>query len=332
MKKIYITDYFYNAIIEKKIFGRTAKVLCIGKKNKKSYLKQIQDADGLLVWHADINYNLIKSLKKCKAIVRYGVGYDNIDINAAKENNIVCMNTPDYGIDEVADTAVAMILALLRKIFHYNINSKKYKNFWQENVLQENLHNPIKRSSELSVGIIGFGRIGSAISSRLKPFGFKIGFYDPYLSSGYDKVFGVKKFTNLNDLVKSCDVISINSHLNKDTNSLVDKKFISKMKKNSILINTARGKIVRKLDDLYYGLKKGILGGVGLDVMPEEPPNQNEKLIKSWKNIKDPINKKIIINPHGGYYSTRSVIEMREKASQNLKNAIFKNIFLNKIN
>ncbi len=332
MKNIYITDYFTDTKIEKKIFGNSARVICLSKENRSKFSEKISKADGLLVWHAKIDQKLIKLMKNCKVIVRYGVGYDNIDINEAKKNNIICLNTPDYGIDEVADTAVSMILSFTRKTNYYNESCKNYKNIWQENVLKENLVNPIKRSDDIVIGIIGFGRIGSSIAKRLKPFGFKIGFFDPYLPSGYEKVHDVIKFNTLNELLKNSNIISINSHLNKKTNSLINRKFIMKMKKNSVLINTARGKIVNKLDDLYFGLKSGILSGVGLDVLPEEPPNIKEKLIKSWKNKKDPISNKIIINPHAGYFSTKSVIEMREKASLNLKNALFKNIFVNKIN
>lgn len=330
MRKVYITDYFNDTKIEKKILGKTFKVICLNK--KKTDLKNISDADGLLVWHADINSKVINSLKKCKVVVRYGVGYDNIDIKAASKKKIVCLNTPDYGIDEVADTAVAMILSFTRKILYYNDVCKNYKDKWQQNVLGENLINPVKRSDDNFVGIIGFGRIGSSISKRLKSFGFRVAFYDPYLPSGYEKVHGVQKFNTLKELLENSNIVSINSHLNKSTNSLVNRNFIMQMKKNSILINTARGKIINKLDDLYFGLKKGILSGVGLDVLPDEPPNHNEKLIKVWKNNNDPMSKKIIINPHSGYYSTKSVIEMREKASLNLKNALLNNLFINKIN
>ena len=170
------------------------------------------------------------------------------------------------------------------------------------------------------LGIIGMGRIGSAIASRMKSFNVKIGFYDPHINS--NKLSGIKKFKSLKQLTKNCDIISINSTLNKKTLGMINKKFVNSLKKKTILVNTARGAIVRKLDDLYDGLKSGKLGGIGLDVLPDEPPLKNEKLIKSWKNLKDPLSKKIIINPHAGYYSSTSVIEMRVKAAKNLKRAM----------
>ena len=223
-----------------------------------------------------------------------------------------------------------MILSFLRKILQYNENCKYYKKGWQENVLKENISNSIKRTSDHYLGIIGAGRIGSAIALRMKSFGVKIGFYDPYVSSGHEKVLGIKRFRSLRELTENCTIISINSILTKETSGMINKKFISSLKKGTILINTARGGIVNKLDDLYYGLKAGKLGGVGLDVLPEEPPLKNEKLIKSWNNLKDPMHNRIIINPHAGYYSSKSVLEMRVKAAENL-NRIFSGLELKNI-
>ncbi len=330
MKKIFITDYFLEAKIEKKIFGKSVKVICLNKKNENNFPHAIKEADGLLVWHTNITQQTIKNLKKCKGIVRYGVGCDNIDLSSARNFKIDCANTPDYGIGEVADTASAMILSLSRKIMKYNESCKYYKKGWQENVLNENLSSPIKRTNEHFLGIIGAGRIGSALALRMKPFGIKMGFYDPYVSSGHEKVLGIKRFKSLKELSSNCTIISINSVLTKETSGMINKKFINSLKKGTILINTARGEIINKLDDLYSGLKTGKLGGIGLDVLPDEPPIKNEKLIKFWKNSKHPLSKKIIINPHAAYYSSRSIIEMRVKAAENL-NRVFKGLKLRNI-
>tara|TARA_B100000989_G_scaffold294722_1_gene274351 strand:- start:4646 stop:5644 length:999 start_codon:yes stop_codon:yes gene_type:complete len=322
MKNIFITDYFRDSKIESKIFRNFAKVHILNCPLEKNLPRIINKADGLLVWHTNISAKTIKNLKKCKAIVRYGVGYDNIDHLAARKYGIDCANTPDYGTEEVADTAAAMILSLSRKIFHLNQSSKNYKKGWQQNVLKENLEFPIKRSNELKVGIIGLGRIGSSLSLRLKNFNMKIGFYDPYVQTGVEKILGIKKFNSLNDLISNTNIISINCVLTKETLNLVDRKFINKLNRGTIIVNTSRGKIINSLDDIYYGIKNKIIAGVGLDVLPEEPPSFNSKLIKLWKNQNSTLSTRILINPHSGYYSSRSVIEMREKASANLLNAL----------
>tara|TARA_Y100000741_G_C18258271_1_gene559715 strand:+ start:2198 stop:3196 length:999 start_codon:yes stop_codon:yes gene_type:complete len=322
MKQVFITDYFKNAEIEKKIFKNFANVNVLNCSSEADLPKIINKADGLLVWHTNISNRTIEKLKFCKAIVRYGVGYDNIDINSARNHGIDCANTPDYGTEEVTETASAMILSLTRKINYFNERCKNYKIGWQDNVLGENKKFPIKRLSEHKLGIIGLGRIGSLLALRMKTFNMNVGFYDPYVKTGKEKILGITKFNSIKELTSSCDIISINCTLTKETNCLIDKNFIKSLNKGSILINTARGKIIRQLDDLYFGIKNKIIAGIGLDVLPDEPPKKSEKLIQLWKNKNDPLSLRIIINPHSGYYSSKSVIEMREKAANNLLNAL----------
>ena len=322
MKKVIITDYFKDSIIEKNILGKNVKIVCLDPKKKNKFRKEIIDADALLVWHAKINKEVIKKLTSCRAIVRYGVGIDNIDINYAKEKKIVCANTPDYGIDEVADTTCGLIISLARKIFFYNLNSKNYKKGWQENVINENKANPIKRGNQHNLGIIGLGRIGSAVALRMKSFGMNIGFYDPYIERGIEKNLGVKRFDSIGQLISFASIITTNCTLNRETKGIINNKFINKLNNNTILVNTARGAIIDKLDSLFKGLKSGKIGGVGLDVLPEEPPKNQEKLIKAWKNINHSLNSKIIINPHAAYYSSMSIMEMRIKAAESILNRI----------
>ena len=146
----------------------------------------------------------------------------------------------------------------------------------------------------------------------------KIGFYDPYVASGYEKVLGIKRYESLDDLKSQSSIISINSVLTKETNKMINKEFINSLNDNTILINTARGAIIENLDILYDGLKNNKLSAVGLDVLPEEPPKPTDKLIEVWKNLKDSLSDKIIINPHAGYFSSLSINEMRTKASENM--------------
>lgn len=322
MKKVFITDYIKTPDIEKKILGKKVKIINLGIKKEEKFPEAIKDADGILVWHTNLTEKTFKRLKKCKAIIRYGVGVDNIDLKAAKKYKILIANTPDYGIGEVADTASGLILSLTRKIFLYNNNCKSYKNIWQENVTKENKIDPVKRIKNLNLGIIGLGRIGSALATRMRAFDINIGFYDPFVKKSHVKVAGVKKFNSLKELTKFSNIISINCVLNNKTKGMINKNFLKNVNNGSVLVNTARGGIVDKLDTLYEGLKKGKFSGIGLDVLPEEPPSQKEKLIKLWKNRKNFLSNKIIINPHAGYFSRESIVEMRVKASNNIKSAI----------
>ncbi len=330
--KVVITDYFKDSIIEKKIFGNKADIICLDQIEEGKLTDDINDADILLVWHTEISEKTLVRLKNCKAIIRYGVGIDNIDIKSARLKNIDCANTPDYGITEVADTTCSMILNLARKINLYNFKCKKYKNDWQENVLGENLENPVKRLNEHKLGIIGLGRIGSLVSKRMKEFGLEIGFYDPYVEKNQNEFSFLKKFNSIQELINFSSIISVNCVLNNETKSLINSSLIKKMNDNTILVNTARGKIIENLDCLMFGLKSKKIGGLGLDVLPEEPPNFNDELINAWINEKHPDHSKIIINPHSAYYSSKSVIDMREKASINALRVLNGETILNKVN
>jgi C-terminal binding protein len=318
MKKIFITDYIKNSEIEQKIIGNKAQVICLNKDDEKDFPDEIKDADGILVWHTKISEFTIQKLKKCKAVIRYGVGSDNIDRKSLKKYKIPFANTPDYGVDEVADTASAFILNLVRKVGLYDNQTKEKLNEWQDEVINIDKLNPIKRTSEHKLGIIGLGRIGSALALRMKSFKMKVGFYDPHIPSGYEKVLNIKKFETLEELAEECSIISVNAALNDETYKLINDKFINLLKNNSILINTARGAIIENLDVIMRGLKSNKLAAVGLDVLPKEPPQNSEPLIKAWMNPKDPLYDRIIINPHSAYYSSSSINEMRTKASQNM--------------
>ena len=318
MKKIYITDYIKNPDIEKKILSKYAEVICLNEKDEEKITDEISDADGILVWHTKISEITLKKLNKQTAIIRYGVGIDNIDLKSVKKYNHIFANTPDYGVDEVADTASAMILNLIRKIQIYNNRTKSHFGSWQGEVINLNKDNPIKRTSEHSLGIIGLGRIGSALALRMKAHNIQIGFYGPYIESGYEKVLGIKRYKTLKDLKSKSSVISINAVLTPETNKMVNKEFINSLIDNTILVNTARGAIIEDLDVILEGLKNNKLSAVGLDVLPEEPPKQSNRLIEIWKNSKDILSDRIIINPHAGYFSSQSIKEMRVKASENM--------------
>jgi C-terminal binding protein len=282
--KVYITDYITDPYIEEKILG------------KRNILKQKKnDANILLVWHQMCDKKYLSQFKNLKAIVRYGVGIDNIDLNYCKLKKIKVANTPDYGIDEVSDTALSMILYFSRSIGLYDANKKKNFGRWQFDI-----NNNIQRSNETNVGILGFGRIGKRLSKKLISLGFNCFYYDPNI---YLKIKKIKKINSLNNFIKKSDIISINCTLNDSSKNLIDKNFLNKMKSNSILINTARGKILKNLSDLNNHLIKNKNFCCGLDVLPEEPPSLKSRLIKNWK--KGIFDGRLIINPHTAYYSTK---------------------------
>jgi len=304
MAQIYITDYIDNPDLEQEVLGSRVSI------------ENNTDTEVLLVWHEHINKQYLDQFPKIKGVVRYGVGFDNIDLEEIKSRGLVFCNTPDYGTDEVSDTALAMMLSLLRGVFAYNVFSRDYTDTWQENTIDK-----LRRVSGLTLGVVGAGRIGTALMRKAKALGMNIMFYDPYKDSGYEKAIGVNRCYDLSEFLAQCDVVSMHTPLTSETRSMVDENFIHNMKQDSILINSSRGEVVKDLDVIYKALKSEKLSAVALDVLPDEPPIDC-KLIRAWRSHDKELAHRIIINPHTSYYTQESYIEMRIKASENAKRII----------
>jgi len=301
---VYITDYVVNPDIEESILSG-------------ELTKDKEKAKVLLVWHQAIDDSYLSQFPNLQGVVRYGVGYDAIDLEAIKNKGLIFCNTPDYGTDEVSDTAISMIMNIVRGLSRYDQYCRNYKdNTWQENTITS-----LRRTSSLSLGVIGAGRIGGSILRKASAIGFNVQFYDPYKERGYEKMLAAQRFDSLDELIRESDIVSINTPLNDETRHLVNEEFISIMKEGSSFINTARGELVSSLDIFYEPLKSKKLSCIALDVLPKEPPDEN-KLIKAWKENEDWISGRVMINPHTAYYTEEAYIEMRKKAAENAKRII----------
>ena len=302
MTGVYITDYIDNPDIESDLLDGILT-------------DDPQKVEVLLVWHQKINAQYLDQFPNLRGVVRYGVGFDTVNLNDIKSRGLVFCNTPDYGTDEVSDTALAMLMNIIRGVSIYDFECRNYSGSWQENTIKR-LH----RTTSLSLGVIGAGRIGTALIRKACATGINISFYDPYLPSGYEKSIGVSRYYDLYDMLSQVDIISIHTPLTEETRGMVNKKFIALMKKRSSFINTARGEIIDNLDDFYDAMVSGHITSIGLDVLPHEPP-RNCKLIKSWKD-RGVLSSRITINPHVSYYSIESYRDMRYKAAKNAKRII----------
>jgi len=250
-------------------------------------------------------------LKKAKAVIRAGVGFDNVDIKFAGERGLVVCNVPDYGTEEVADSALSLILGLMRKTNHLS-------NLCLQGRYATMEAHGSKRLRGRTLGIIGFGRIGKAVAERGKAFGFKIAFYDPYINDGEDKALGVGRYDTLNELMSQSDVISVNCLLNAETHHLINTESLSHVKKGSYLVNTARGGIISE-NALVEALNDGRLAGVGLDVLENEPTDVESKVQLNPDLINRP---NVIITPHSAFYSDESFEELRRKTAIEAKRII----------
>jgi lactate dehydrogenase-like 2-hydroxyacid dehydrogenase len=308
-----ITDYVAPPFeVEREALGPDTEFVHLDSENEATFdPDQLARLDALLVWHAPITRKTVDHLDRCRLVVRYGVGYDNIDTKTLSDRQIHFCNTPDYGTEEVADTAAAMILNLHRGVSAYDAQAKDLSDTWQEHVIPA-----LTRSNETSVGIIGVGRIGTAVMNRLRPFGFQLFGFDPYQPAGHEKAISYNRVDSLDDLLRHSDIVSIHCPMTDETAGMIDEAAIRSMRDGAILVNTARGGIVRDFDTLWHAIDSGKLGGAGLDVLPQEPPGDHP-MIEAWR--RGDLKGRLIINPHTAYYSTRAWYEMRFKAAETVR-------------
>lgn len=272
-----------------------------------------RQADALLVWHeVAIDAALVARLERCRIIVRAGVGFDHIDLAAAGAAGIPVCNTPDYGTSEVADHALAMLLALRRGLVHDNarVAADPVGAFVPGAPLVARI-----RGSRL--GIVGLGRIGTATALRAKAFGMDVVAYDPYLPRGQEIALGVVRVDSLDELLEGADAISLHTPLSDETAHLIDARALARMPAHAILINTARGALV-DIDALCRALRDGRLAGAALDVLPEEPADPSRPLIRAFMDNEGQLRDRLLITPHSAWYSPESRADARRLSTETL--------------
>ncbi len=258
-----------------------------------SILAVATDADALLVTYSQINKEVIAGLKNCKAIGRFGIGTDNIDITAATEKGITVCYAPVYCLDEVSDHAIALLLACVRKIPFANARAARGR--WEMPAVA-----PIGRIRGKTLGLIGLGNIPQKIVVKAQAFGIDVIASDPYCPDEVFSSLNVEK-VEFDELLKRSDYISIHAPLTPETENMFNMDAFKKMKKNSYLINTARGPLV-EINDLAAALDAGEIAGAGLDVLPQEPPAEDNPLLGRDD---------IVLTPHTGFYSEDSLVDLQ---------------------
>jgi len=271
--------------------------------------EELQRLDAMLVWTPQIDAATVAQLTRCQIMVRYGVGYDKIDLSALADREIAFSNNPEYGPEDVADTAMAMLLALQRRIVEHDSRARGYGDSWQENHLS-----PLRHSKQCRVGIVGLGRIGTSLALRLKPFGYQILAYDPYVSNGMFRALDVHRASSLQELITQVDAVSMHCPLSAETRAMFNQEILSQARPGLIFVNTARGGLT-DLDVIESGLRSGQLAAAGLDVLPEEPP-AGHSLITAWRQREDWLQGRLLITPHNAFYSDYSFAECRYTAAQ----------------
>lgn len=317
MYRVVVTDFVDDALEpERKILNGLAEVIALHACSEPELVGRIEQADGVIVYHEiAITEATIARLEHCRLIVRAGVGFDNVDGQCARQRGIPLVNVPDYGSEEVADSALAMLLGLARGTHLLNSRLQAGIRPW---TYQQTV--PLARLRGRVLGIIGLGRIGTAMALRGKSLGMDVAFYDPYKPDGYDRALGIRRVETLAELLAQSLAVSIHCPLTPETRHLIDADAIAQMPRGAYLVNTARGAVLDTAA-LPDALRCGQLAGAGIDVLECEPPPDDHPLLCAWRDPDHPAHDRLILNPHAAFYSEEGFLDMRVKAAEACRRA-----------
>ncbi len=256
-----------------------------------------KDADAILVTYAKLTRDILLQLTKCKAIGRFGLGVDNIDLPTAKEKGIAVNYVPDYCIREVSDHAMALLISLIRKIPLSNKLVQSGR--WEMPAVV-----PIRRVEGTVLGLLGFGHIPRLVAPKAQAFGIKVIAYDPYVKPEIFKATNVES-VDFDTLLKTSDYLSVHAPLLPATRGMLNAAAFAKMKKGVYIVNTARGPLIDE-PALIAALDAGQIGAAGLDVVTTEPLPKDSKLLGRDN---------VILTPHTGFYSIEALEELQTKCA-----------------
>lgn len=314
-KVVKVDNRYEDIEIEKNILNEVnAELLEFNCTEENEIIEITKDADAIITDLSIITENVIKNMKKCKVISKVGIGVDNINVEAATKKGIFVCNVPDYCANEVSDHTLALILSLTRKTVFMNNLAKKGK--WGIDFAK-----PIYPLNEMTLGLVGFGSIARLVYEKAKAFNFNIILFDPYIDKDLADKHNVK-LVDFKYLLKNSDIISIHCPANSETKHLFGGKEFMQMKKTAFLVNTSRGLIIDN-DALYFALKENIIAGSAVDVYNPEPINPDDPIL-GLDNF--------ILTPHYGFYSEKSIKELREKTALNIAKVLTKQEPINIVN
>lgn len=288
----------------------------------------MRQADALLVWHQiALDAPAVGKLEKCRVIVRAGVGFNNIDVAAAAALGIPVCNTPDYGTGEVADHALALLLALERGLipFARSLRKDPVAGF------NDRVYWDGRRLSGRTLAIVGLGRIGTATALRAKAFGLRVVAFDPYLPRGQEIALGVERVDSLETLLGRADIVSLHAPLTAETRSLLNPRTLAQLKPGATVINTARGGLI-DLDALYEAMRSNHVRSAGIDVFPVEPPQPVPRLLQAYAAREPWLEGRLVVTPHAAWSSVESRRDARTKSVETLLAYLLKGELRNCVN
>lgn len=317
-RRVVITDFISGQVdAERDALQGAADVVALDKHHEAELAGSIEDVDAIMLYHnLALSRSTIDKLTRCKLIVRCGVGFDNVDHAFARQRGIPVANIPDYGTEEVADSAIGMMLSLTRGIHYLNSRLRDKQGPWIYTQVV-----PLQRLRGRVLGVVGLGRIGIATALRGKALGMDVLFYDPHKQDGYDKTIGVRRADSFEQLLRESYVVSMHTPLTDDTRHMINADTINLMQQGSYLVNTSRGGVV-DTTAIPDAIASGRLAGAGIDVLVGEPPADDQPLIAAWRDPSHPAHHKVIVNPHSAFYCEQGLMEMRVKGADACRRAI----------
>ncbi len=306
MPKVAITDTVFSDLSwESDFYGQHGIELVVGNcRTPEELIALARDADAVVTDRCPITMDAIDKLTCCRIIVRFGIGVDKVDVEAATQKGIVVCNVPDYSTHEVATHAVALLLCCWRKVYIGDAGLKGGQ--WRNYTAVA----PVYRTLGRTVGLFGFGRIARRVAELLYPFGFKTIAFDPYLSEEEFLLHGTER-VGFEALLKRSDALSLHAPLTRETQGVFNREAFANMKRGIVFVNTARGGLVDE-EALLWALEEGIVAAAGLDVFVNEPM-PNAQLV---------CHPKVIATPHWAWYSEESQQELRRKVAEQVVQAL----------
>lgn len=315
--KVVITDLIDDDLApEREALDGVARLEALGASREEDLAGRIEDADAVMVYVLDLTRQTIERLKQCKIIVRCGVGYDKIDGASARERGIPLAHVPAYCTEEVADSALAMILSLTRSVGFLNSRLRSAAAPWSFREA-----GTLRRLRGRTLGLVGLGRIGTATAMRARAFGLDVAYYDPYKPLGMDKALGLRRVDTLEELARTSWVLSLHCPLTPETRGMIDAKVLQLLPQGGFLVNTARGAVV-DTTAIPEAVASGQLAGVALDVLEHEPPADDDPLIQAWRDPEHPAHSRVLLTPHSAFLSQESRRESRSQAALTCRQAL----------
>ncbi|OJJ38300.1 hypothetical protein ASPWEDRAFT_168214 [Aspergillus wentii DTO 134E9] len=288
-----------------------------------------EKVDGITILKPSFTAEDLDLFPRLKVLVRMGVGYDRVDRAALAKKGVILCNIPDYGTGEIADHTLALALSLRRGIILYHDTQRS-----SPPASWTYIESPlISRIQQKTFGIVGLGLIGMAVALRARAFGWNVLIYDPFAVNGVEKALNVHRTRDIQALFRESSVISVHCPSTPQTQNLVNYDLLKFMAPGGILINTARGEVV-DLDAVERCLKEGILGGVGLDVVPDEPipvDGPVHPLLQEYRDKAEWLQGKMVVTPHSAYYSPESLLDIRVKSAEIMRDVLIRQLRVNVI-